>query len=84
MNLMTRQLDLDPTHRSGRCVTDGQEPDQTCRLPDSWEWAVFGKGSNSLMVRDRIPRFHENSMKTAVSSGIALPYRQTTNTYQCP
>jgi hypothetical protein len=47
--------------------------------------AVLGKDSNNQPVdRDRITRFHENSMKTAVSSGIALPYRQTTNTYQCP
>jgi hypothetical protein len=31
---------------------------------------------------DRIPRFHENSMKTAVSLGLALRHRQLTNTHQ--
>jgi hypothetical protein len=44
--------------------------------------AVLGKGSNPLMVRDRIPRFHENSMKTAVSLGLAFRHRQTTNTHK--
>jgi len=32
---------LDPRHRSGRCVKDGREPDQTCRLPDSRQQRDF-------------------------------------------
>jgi hypothetical protein len=44
--------------------------------------AVLGKGSNPAEIRDRIPRFHENSMKTAVSLGIALRHRQTTKTHK--
>jgi hypothetical protein len=44
--------------------------------------AVLGKGSNPLIVRHRIPGFHENSMKTAVSLGIALRHRQVTKTHK--
>jgi len=46
--------------------------------------ARFGRGSNPFEIRDRIPRFHENSMKTAVSLGHALRYRPLTNTHQMP
>jgi hypothetical protein len=49
------------------------------RVAVSWQ-----RSSNHPVVRDRIPGFHENSMKTAVSPGIALRHRQTTNTHQCP
>jgi hypothetical protein len=51
--------------------------------PDTGNARLAGMrwGSNPLMVRDRIPGFHENSMKTAVSPGIALRQRQTTRTH---
>jgi hypothetical protein len=41
-------------------------------------------GSNHPVVRDRIPGFHEDSMKTAVSPGIALRHRLAPKTHQCP
>jgi hypothetical protein len=38
--------------------------------------------SNPLMVRDRIPGFHENPIKTAVSPSIALRHRQATKKHK--
>ncbi len=74
------QNDLDPSRRSGRCVTDGRELDQTCRLPDSGRWHDSVGIQIHTLIRDRIPIFHESSMKPAGVLGVALRHRQTTKT----
>jgi hypothetical protein len=57
--------DLDPTHRSGRYVTDGREPNQSHQFPDSGRWpdsVGFKSKQKSATEFLEIPHgFHTNS-----------------------
>ena len=72
LDLIARQLDLDSTHRSGRCVTDGRESNQTCQIPDSGEWYDSVGIQIDPLTRDKILIFHENFMKPAEVLDVAL------------